>query len=85
MSPSISDAAYKSMVANCRQALDRMFADMPRTPPFDVMAVRMWARGFLTSLVSRRPRRRSICCRLIIKYIPRMLIATLRAMSRISM
>ena len=52
MSPSITDAAYKSMVASCRQALDSMFADMPRTPPFDVMAVRMWARGFLTSLVS---------------------------------
>ena len=41
---------------------NRMFADMPRTPPFDVMAVRMWARGFLTSLVSRRHRRRSIRC-----------------------
>jgi hypothetical protein len=54
MSPSITDAAYKSMVASCRQALERMFSDKPSTPPFEVKAVRMWARGFLTSLVRYR-------------------------------
>ena len=54
MSPSISDATYKSMVSKSRQSLDRLFADMPRRQPFDVMAVRLWARGFLSALVSRR-------------------------------
>src|SRR6202042_1241607 len=54
MSPSIPDATYKSMVSKSRQSLDRLFADMPRRQPFDVMAVRLWARGFLTALVSRR-------------------------------
>jgi hypothetical protein len=52
MSPSISDAAYRSMVEANKRALVRMFSDMPRGMPIDVTAVRMWARGFIEMLVS---------------------------------
>ncbi|KIM90133.1 hypothetical protein PILCRDRAFT_1502 [Piloderma croceum F 1598] len=54
MSPSISDATYKSMVSKSRQSLVRLFADMPRQQLFDVMAVRLWARGFLSALEAYR-------------------------------
>ncbi|KIM81309.1 hypothetical protein PILCRDRAFT_8969 [Piloderma croceum F 1598] len=54
MSPSISDATYKSMVSKSRQSLVRLFADMPRQQPFDVMAVRLWAHGFLSALEAYR-------------------------------
>ncbi|KIM71669.1 hypothetical protein PILCRDRAFT_16841, partial [Piloderma croceum F 1598] len=54
MSPSISDATYKSMVSKSRQSLFRLFADMPRQQPFNVMAVRLWARGFLSALEAYR-------------------------------
>jgi len=52
MSPAISEAAYRSMVDSSRNALVRVFTDMPSSDPIDVSAVRMWARGFIAILVS---------------------------------
>ena len=52
MSPTISEAAFRSMVDSSKNALVCVFADMPAGDPIDVMAVRMWARGFIAILVS---------------------------------
>jgi hypothetical protein len=60
MSPSISDAAYRTMVTNARRSLVGMFSQMPRGTPIDVSAVRMWAHGFISALVSQRYRCRCV-------------------------
>ena len=54
MSPSISDAAYRTMVYNARKSLVSMFSQMLRGTPIDVSAMRMWAHGFVSALVSLR-------------------------------